>query len=625
MKFSGDTQGSSKNGEPFDNKIARGQYYRWIPGYECKGKAIILGKIDVKDSGVHVQTLNPENCALENRAVGETDLEPLHVSMLSNEVLGFENSIYVKEPQPVDAQSPPPIGGEAWCKGSELSMLVIEDAAAKILKSELRVGGVVKQMSGLQRSLDAKKLVYAAPQVRLEIQRTTVQHSQNWSGVAEYRDAKTGQLVKMPVSCRLGLKLDRDNHFFPEWKAELFGPSLPAGVLVQRASLASYFDPSGVMRFAGAGAPRFGHDPVSGMPLGLMVESAATNLLPYSQSLENWTLSGYNVEANSPQSSAPDGSQTAEFFRVGTAVSGHQILQNFIPLPTGKYTFSVYAKAASTNPQKLLRLQILNLATGNQIWANFDLISKTVDMSLADGDGSVTAASVELLRNGWMRLKLSGIPSASSTEMQVFFETLDYSTSVGVYGDPLQRGFFLWGAQLESGDLASSYINSDTGVPTRAEDRLNVDSSGWFNASAPGSTLMFEVMTNVDALRSTASAKRMLAATDPSGDVMAVEYDPITQALQAVFPGLGLPMSTAPFAPTPNSLVRAVIGSSPDGAQAFTVNGVDQSGSAPIGAFGATNISLGGVGQTEKTPGYYQSLRYWPFLMEPATRNLLTQ
>ena len=54
----------------------------------------------------------------------------------------------------------------------------------------------------------------------------------------------------------------------------LAGGSLSLG----RASVASYHDAAGVMQMAPADAPRFDHDPVTQVPLGLLIEGAATNL-----------------------------------------------------------------------------------------------------------------------------------------------------------------------------------------------------------------------------------------------------------------------------------------------------------------------------------------------------------
>src|SRR5688500_8933986 len=86
------------------------------------------------------------------------------------------------------------------------------------------------------------------------------------------------------------------------------------GVFVQRTSPASYFDASGVLRLAAADEPRFDHDPITGEPLGLLIEGARTNRAIDSEALESdteWFTNG-SGSVVPDMALAPDGTMTAD-------------------------------------------------------------------------------------------------------------------------------------------------------------------------------------------------------------------------------------------------------------------------------------------------------------------------
>lgn len=66
---------------------------------------------------------------------------------------------------------------------------------------------------------------------------------------------------------------------------------LPSGITCTRASVATYFDSTGLLQTAAADTARITHDPATGACLGLLVEPAATNALQWCRDLSNawWT------------------------------------------------------------------------------------------------------------------------------------------------------------------------------------------------------------------------------------------------------------------------------------------------------------------------------------------------
>ncbi len=125
------SQSVSGDGEPFDNKLANGDYYRWIPDYKCKGKPTLLGSIHVSNDKVEAKILDPIDCQMSTVTLPEATLQALTISQLRTDALGFENTIYIKNDRVVDVLSPPNQAGEAWCQSGNLHIFVSYDARTR--------------------------------------------------------------------------------------------------------------------------------------------------------------------------------------------------------------------------------------------------------------------------------------------------------------------------------------------------------------------------------------------------------------------------------------------------------------------------------------------------------------
>ena len=235
-----------------------------------------------------------------------------------------------------------------------------------------------------------------------------------------------------------------------------------------------------VLQTAAADTARFDHNPTTGESLGLLIEEARTNLLTYSEQFDNaaWAkATGSTVLSNAII--APDGALTADRYitNSGTLFTA-TLINQVVTTAAGTYTFSCYAKAGGYDRVVFnLRDNASSLNTG------------TVTVSIVDGSivssgstGTFTGASavVTAVGNGWYRVALT-CTTTGATAFQCRIWNQDSTiTSGNGYS-----GIFIWGAQLEAGAFATSYIPTVASTVTRAADAASMTGtnfSSWYRA-----------------------------------------------------------------------------------------------------------------------------------------------
>ncbi len=120
-------------------------------------------------------------------------------------------------------------------------------------------------------------------------------------------------------------------------------------------------------------------------------------------------------------------------------------------------------------------IQFLSTAT-TAYWANFDLQD-----GLAYAGGTTSSVSIVSVGNGWYRCSLSVTDSNSNQPTIGFVTSLN---SARAPSTTLTTNCYLWGAQLEAGSFATSYIPTIASTVTRSADVASVNTlSPWFNAT----------------------------------------------------------------------------------------------------------------------------------------------
>jgi hypothetical protein len=200
----------------------------------------------------------------------------------------------------------------------------------------------------------------------------------------------------------------------------------------------------------GNGQPRFDHAPDTLAPRGLLIEGQAINLLKHSQGLfTSWIQFG-TVGALTTGITSPSGDSSAVSLNLNTAGNNGYYTNNtqmgYTNTVGATYTFSIWVRA-----------------TGS-----------TTNLNIRFGDSAVGYSANIPITTSWQRLQYSYVAIAASGPT-IASAT---GTATGVVE--------LWGAQLEAGSGASSYIPTGASQGTRNPDNcelLNLTTMG-FNASA---------------------------------------------------------------------------------------------------------------------------------------------
>ena len=210
-------------------------------------------------------------------------------------------------------------------------------------------------------------------------------------------------------------------------------------ITATRAGIATYTDPDGNIATASADTVRVDH--VDGVPM-ILVEPSSRNVLLYSEDFSDsyWTKNGTaSVTPNTTIS--PDGTQNADTISNATGTSTGDTVYRSINPDDVDHTFSAYVKSAGAT---------------------------TMSLIMRNGITGVILSQAISLTDEWQRVTLTH----NLQNGQVIFGNSD-------------GNFHLWGAQLETGSVATSLIptaGGDAAARTRAADALEITGSAFTDA-----------------------------------------------------------------------------------------------------------------------------------------------
>jgi len=235
---------------------------------------------------------------------------------------------------------------------------------------------------------------------------------------------------------------------------------------------ATYFGSDGLLKYATINQPRFGYNPSTLQPRGLLVEGTRTNSSLGSTDISVATYMTGNAlasRAKTTETAAPDGTNNAIKMVMDTSTDWHRIFGTVNLVPTNANTFSIFIKNAPGNNYPYVRLQISGNGTGGggQGLARFNLLTQTLTSTLGTGVTGV----VTVLNNGWARYEIR-VPAGVNTGTTCFVSVTFLATDGGsetIAGDGTSA-MYLFGYQLEQGAFASSYIPTTTAAATRSSD-----------------------------------------------------------------------------------------------------------------------------------------------------------
>lgn len=260
--------------------------------------------------------------------------------------------------------------------------------------------------------------------------------------------------------------------------------SLDSRITATRASTKTYFDSTGTMRTAAINEFPREYDPSTLVCRGRSFWESRTNIRTYSQEFDNaaWTKTRSSVTANAVV--APDGTTTADkLVEDSTAAATHTVTVSNTLAANTTATFSVFVKAGERT-FVVLRLTPDGI---NYVACGFNLSNGTAGTAVSAGDGSSPVGRIEAINNGWYRVSVSGISSASvanpaSAIYPAIGTTLD--SNGWIYNGDGSSGIYIWGAQLEAGATPTPYIPTTSVSVTRAADVVSMTGtnfSSWYN------------------------------------------------------------------------------------------------------------------------------------------------
>jgi hypothetical protein len=261
-----------------------------------------------------------------------------------------------------------------------------------------------------------------------------------------------------------------------------------------RASGGTFINASGLVATASNNVARFDHDPTTLTPRGLLIEGSATNLGSYSEDFSNaaWTKSGTNGSMVLT-GTAPDNNATSRLLEENTTSYAKHSLERSISISAGIHTLSVWLKEPSTNSRRYAHIQ---LADGQATAARYTIVADLQTGTIAaSGSNNGTAGaptgtghSITAYPGGWYRVTISMNHVASPS-----YPTILLGDSASLFGGSNQpfysattpyKGLLVWGAQLETGSGASSYIPTGASQGSRVADSCAIVSPNfapWYN------------------------------------------------------------------------------------------------------------------------------------------------
>ena len=177
----------------------------------------------------------------------------------------------------------------------------------------------------------------------------------------------------------------------------------------------------------------------------LLLEPQRTNLVLFSEQMTLWTNGTASVTANATTS--PDGYQNAD------SINNTADVSTFVGASNVAHTFSLFVKQGTSATASI---DMSDGATGDVI-TTFTFATKTFSGTSAGGSWTSPSTAYQDYGNGWYRISLTATKGAGSTIGHKIIASGTGTT-------------FIWGAQLEAGAYATSYIPTLGAAVTRGLD-----------------------------------------------------------------------------------------------------------------------------------------------------------
>lgn len=225
------------------------------------------------------------------------------------------------------------------------------------------------------------------------------------------------------------------------------------------------------LQTAAAGVARFDHNPITDESLGLLIEEQRTNLLVRSQEFNNasWVSNGGSVTANTVV--APDGTLTGSYLTRSTSIQDG-CYQTLPGGTSGVVAASVFVKQVSASDSYIWIYDATAVASRLEVAITWSSGTPSVVATVG------TVAAPVSVGNGWWRISATSTALTGANVNRFYLFPARAGSSNG------QQTAF-WGAQVEAGSFATSYIPTVAATVTRNADAASMTGtnfSSWYNA-----------------------------------------------------------------------------------------------------------------------------------------------
>ena len=364
--------------------------------------------------------------------------------------------------------------------------------------------------------------------------------------------------------------------------------------------------------YGGLYPPRFDYDPVTLAPKGLLIEEQRSNLLLRSEEFDSaiWIKSEVTVTANSTVS--PSGATNADSIIETTTNAIHRIAQQLTATNAVAHAYTVYARAIGSRRLYVNCVALLGSS------ALFDLTGAG-SVVATGGAAANRAASIAAVGGGWYRCTVIGTGTGvlANTFNQINQSSSSTATDDTYTGDGTS-GLILWGAQLEAGSFATSYIPTVASQVTRTADQAAINAPNfapWYNSTQGTFAAEFSfIYTGAGA------SSAGILNFDESGNKL-VAYVALSGTTVNSFDGSTV---VSGYAVTGGGIQKAASAYDLSG-RAITANGNTVITGAVSATYSASSsLQIGGGIAIGAINGHIRSIRYYPTRLTNAQLQALT-
>ena len=225
-----------------------------------------------------------------------------------------------------------------------------------------------------------------------------------------------------------------------------------------RASSATVVNQSGLIETVGSGTPRI--DFQGNTKGAMLLEPSRTNLIENSYLFNSFTFGRSTKTLESGIN--PDGTTDVVLMSATSGTGGtHRAYSNSISVVSGTtYTISLFVKKGTSSK---IQFDLLSGGEGGIGFGGsiFDFNNETI-----------TKGSFEVFNDDWYHLKSTGTVSTTTSTSRMFLYVYDENGNKSFSANGTEN-MNLFGAQLEQGSSATSYIPTSGSAVTRVGEEVN--------------------------------------------------------------------------------------------------------------------------------------------------------